>query len=67
MDNKTVPGDSSGLAATVPGAVKGWFDTLHHFGSGKVRVFEICIKCKSFQLEFDQNAIRNVYEGGTEQ
>ncbi|CAN8030469.1 unnamed protein product [Ixodes persulcatus] len=35
---KHLPDDSSGLTATVPGAVKGWFDTVKIFGSKKVHM-----------------------------
>lgn len=35
-DEKNLPEEKSGLTATVPGAVKGWFDTVEFFGSKKV-------------------------------
>ncbi|CAN8030468.1 unnamed protein product [Ixodes persulcatus] len=35
FDEEHLPDDSSGLSATVPGAVKGWFDTVKIFGSKK--------------------------------
>lgn len=38
---KKLPDDTSGLAATVPGAVKGWFDTVNIFGSKKVTMADI--------------------------
>ncbi|KAL1424413.1 hypothetical protein MTO96_020200 [Rhipicephalus appendiculatus] len=34
-------GADSGMEATVPGAVKGWFDTLRHCGSGRVSMSEV--------------------------
>ncbi|KAK8761476.1 hypothetical protein V5799_027254 [Amblyomma americanum] len=34
-------GADSGMEATVPGAVKGWFDTLRHCGSGRVGMREV--------------------------
>ncbi|XP_075534432.1 glutathione hydrolase-like YwrD proenzyme isoform X1 [Dermacentor variabilis] len=36
-----VAGVNSGMEATVPGAVKGWFDTLRHCGSGQVSMREV--------------------------
>ncbi|XP_037516319.1 glutathione hydrolase-like YwrD proenzyme [Rhipicephalus sanguineus] len=36
-----VAGADSGMEATVPGAVKGWFDTLRHCGSGRVSMSEV--------------------------
>ncbi|KAG0418956.1 hypothetical protein HPB47_004471, partial [Ixodes persulcatus] len=36
-----IKADSRGLLATVPGAVKAWFETVLHFGSGKLSMSEI--------------------------
>ncbi|XP_042150627.1 glutathione hydrolase-like YwrD proenzyme [Ixodes scapularis] len=41
FDEKHLPDDNSGLTATVPGAVKGWFDTVENFGSKKVTMEDI--------------------------
>ncbi|EEC11535.1 gamma-glutamyltranspeptidase, putative, partial [Ixodes scapularis] len=41
FDEKHLPDDNSGLTATVPGAVKGWFDTVENFGSKKVTMDDI--------------------------
>ncbi|KAM7297077.1 glutathione hydrolase-like YwrD proenzyme [Ixodes scapularis] len=38
---RNLPGRRSGLTATVPGAVKGWFDTVELFGSKKVTMADI--------------------------
>ncbi|CAN8002860.1 unnamed protein product, partial [Ixodes hexagonus] len=38
---KDLPDDTNGLTATVPGAVKGWFDTVELFGSKKVTMGDI--------------------------
>lgn len=34
-------GKDTGMEATVPGAVKGWFDVLRHCGSGKVSMADV--------------------------
>ncbi|XP_037560348.2 LOW QUALITY PROTEIN: glutathione hydrolase-like YwrD proenzyme [Dermacentor silvarum] len=36
-------GANTGMEATVPGAVKGWFDTLRHCGSGRVSMREVLV------------------------
>ncbi|KAM7312617.1 glutathione hydrolase-like YwrD proenzyme [Ixodes scapularis] len=46
-----IKADSRGLLATVPGAVKAWFETVEHFGSGKLSMSEILEPAVRFAKE----------------